>query len=75
MKNKINNEISSQQFGFKANSGSREAILCLNNITQKYLKTNRKVYVRFIDYAKAFDRVRHAEIIKCPEKIGIDGKK
>ena len=34
----------------------------------------RDVYVCFIDYAKAFDRVKHTEVIALLEKAGIDGK-
>ena len=71
---KVNKEIGETQFGFKPQSGTREAIFCLNHITQKHLQNNRKVYACFIDYAKAFDRVHHVEIINCLEKAGIDGK-
>ena len=73
-KRKINTEIEETQFGYRAQNGTREAIFCLNNINQKYLQNNKKVYACFIDYAKAFDRVHHIEIIKCLEKVGIDGK-
>ena len=32
------------------------------------------MYVCFIDYAKAFDRVKHENLIKCLKEIGLDGK-
>ncbi|GFR93647.1 retrovirus-related Pol polyprotein LINE-1 [Elysia marginata] len=41
---------------------------------QKYIGCNKEIYACFIDYAKAFDRVQHSEMIRILEKIGIDGK-
>ena len=41
-------------------------------------KSNREtkdLYICVIDYVKAFDRVKHQELIKVLEQIGIDGKK
>ena len=33
-----------------------------------------RIYICFIDYEKAFDRVKHAKIIECMENLDIDGK-
>ena len=41
---------------------------------QKYQKVQRDIYACFIDYAKAFDKVRHSQMIECLKKIGTDGK-
>ena len=71
---KIDTEVGDVQFGFRQHTGTREAIFCLNNATQKYIGHQKEIYACFIDYAKAFDRVHHAEIIKCLEKVGVDGK-
>ena len=43
-------------------------------LAQKELEVQRDIYVCFIDYAKAFDRVKHTEVIASLEKAGIDGK-
>jgi len=32
------------------------------------------VYICFIDYTKAFDRVNHTELIECVKEIGVDNK-
>ena len=74
IKCKLNSEIGKEQFGFRPNSGTRDAILCYNIIAQKELEVHRDIYVCFIDYAKAFDRVKHTEVIAALEKAGIDGK-
>ena len=38
------------------------------------IEVDQDLFACFIDYSKAFDRVHHAELITCLEKIGIDGK-
>lgn len=74
MKSRIDSEVGDTQFGFRPESGTREAIFCLNTACQKYRENKKDIYACFIDYAKAFDRVHHKEIINCLEKIGVDGK-
>ena len=34
----------------------------------------KDLYACFIDYAKAFDRVKHSEIVEARAKTGMDGK-
>ena len=67
-------EVGDEQFGFRAGSGTREGIFCFNILAQKHLEINRDLYVCFIDYAKAFDRVKHLQFIECLNKIEVDGK-
>ncbi|GFS16711.1 retrovirus-related Pol polyprotein LINE-1 [Elysia marginata] len=43
-------------------------------IIERTLELNKDLYVRFIDYTKAFDRVRHEEIITILQQLNIDGK-
>ena len=74
IKYKIDNEIGEEQFGFRANNGTREATFCFNIISQKFITVLKEIYACFIDYSKAFDRVHHSQIVECLEKIGIDGK-
>lgn len=71
---KLFNESGNYQFGFKKGSGTREAIFCMRMITEKCLEKGKDIYCCFIDYAKAFDRVHHLQLINCLEQIGIDGK-
>ena len=71
---KLDKEVGETQFGFRANKGTREGIFCMNILAQKHIEVNKELYVCFIDYSKAFDRVHHAKLIECLEKVGIDGK-
>ena len=43
-------------------------------MTQKHIEVMKEMYLCFIDYAKAFDRVKHENFIKCLKQIGLDDK-
>ena len=43
-------------------------------MAQKHLEVKKEMYICFIDYAKAFDRVKHEKLIDCLKDIGLDGK-
>lgn len=74
IKVKIYNEIAENQSGFMPRKGTREGIFSLRMVAERYLEKKKNIYVCFIDYEKAFDRVNHAELINCLKKIGLDGK-
>ena len=40
-------------------------------IGEKYIALNKKVYVCYIDYEKAFDRVNHEKLIDALKRIGV----
>ena len=74
LKRKTGAVIEEEQFGFKKNSGTKEAIFTLRNIIEGHFAKGREVYGCFIDYAKAFDRVKHEKLIEILENLGVDGK-
>ena len=69
---KINTEVGPEQTGFRKNSGTREGIFNLKIIVEKYIDVNKDVYACFIDYAKAFDSVKHGLLVQCMQNINID---
>ena len=71
---KIDKEVSRLQSGFRAEMGTREGIFNLRTICERTLEVNQDVYICFIDYKKAFDRVNHSKMIECLSGIGVDGK-
>ena len=71
---KINSEVGSNQFGSRPGSGTREGLFCFNTIAQKHVDVDQDLYTCFMDYSKAFDRIHHATLIECLEKIGVDGR-
>ena len=74
VRNKINPEIAEEQCGFVEGKGTTNAIFILRTLIERALEIQKDVYLCFIDYTKAFDRVRHDEIIKELTKLKIDGK-
>ena len=46
----------------------------LHTINERYLEKQKDVYICFIDYEKAFDRVNHDKLIEKLKLAGLDGK-
>ena len=53
----MNNTIGEQQAGFRKDYSTVDHIFTLLAIVQKQLSLNRKLYVAFIDFEKAFDSI------------------
>lgn len=71
---KAEERIGKTQFGFRTGIGTREAIFSLSQITEKAMEMNIPLFLCFIDYEKAFDRIRHDKLIEILKKIGLDSK-
>lgn len=67
-------QLSETQFGFRNALGTREALFAVQVMFQRCRDVNVDIYACFIDYHKAFDRVKHDKLINVLEKIGIDDK-
>jgi len=46
------------QYGFRRGVGTRDAIAIMRAITERCIKHNQTVYVYFVDYEKAFNRIK-----------------
>ena len=71
---KIDNEVSQLQSGFRTGSGTGQGIFNPRTVCEQATDLGKDVYICFIDYTKAFDRVKHSKIIECLSEIGIDDK-
>ena len=69
---KIDSNVGREQAGFRRNSGTREGVFNLRILVERYLEMSKNVYACFIDYSKAFDTVKHTELIKCLQTTDID---
>ena len=58
----LDQELPAEQAGFRRGRGTRDQIANICHIMEKSLEFQRNVYFCFIDYAKAFDYVRHNAI-------------
>ena len=74
MQGKIEAELDDAQSGFRQGKGTREGLLNLRLICERHLEVQKYVYICFLDYEKAFDRVRHEPLMQCLSEIGVDGK-
>ena len=52
-------------------AGTRNAIFVLRVITKRPVEMQKDIYMCFIDYAKAFDKVRHQELFEDLDKLDL----
>ena len=74
MRNNILPEISETQFGFMADKGTRNAIFALRTLMERAIEVQKDLYLCFIDYSKAFDKVGHSDLFDILQGINCDGK-
>ena len=67
-------EISVNQYGFMKDCGTRNAIFLIRMLSERAIEHQQDLYMVFIDYTKAFDRVKHKELFKMLKNIQIDEK-
>uniref|UniRef100_A0A8D8Q762 Craniofacial development protein 2 n=1 Tax=Cacopsylla melanoneura TaxID=428564 RepID=A0A8D8Q762_9HEMI len=66
--------VANTQFGFMKGVGTRDALFSLQVLFQRCRDVNCDIYACFVDYQKAFDRIRHEKMIEILKTIGMDGK-
>ena len=67
IENRIDPTLSQTQFGFRGKKGTRGAVTLFKILIQRALEVNRKIYVCFVDYKKALDRVEHCKLVNMLE--------
>ena len=73
-RSKVRPEISEEQYGFMEDRGTRNAIFMMRSIAERAIEMQRDLYVCFIDYTKAFDKVRHKNLMQILNNLDLDGK-
>ena len=71
---KCEEQIAPNQFGFVNAVGTREALFGVQILFQKCRDVSCDVFACLIDYKKAFDRVRHEQMMEVLKRTGNDGK-
>ena len=64
--------VGEDQFGFRKGRGTRDAIAVLRTLGERSLQHDKDVYVCYVDYEKAFDRVQWNKLMRVLERIGVD---
>ena len=55
----IERQLDDSQLGFRAKRGTIEAVTQLHILGERMMEKQKSLYVCFIDYTKAFDRIRY----------------
>ena len=74
IRTKIRPQISDEQFGFVTGKGTSNALFSLRVITERAIEVQKDVFACFVDYEKAFDKVKHAELFNMLKGLDLDGK-
>ncbi|GFO02005.1 endonuclease-reverse transcriptase [Plakobranchus ocellatus] len=74
MRQSLGPEISPNQFGFMLDKGTRNAIFTLSMHMERCIEMQKDLHLWFIDYSKAFDKMRHVEMFRMLDKLDNDGK-
>ena len=69
----VNNITGKHQAGFEKNYSTIDHMFTLLALVQKQLSLNRKLYVAFIDFEKAFDAINGKLLLAVLLKNGING--
>ena len=64
--------IGKTQFGFRKGCGTRDAIGVMRMLVERSLEYDNEVFVCFVDFEKAFDRVNWIKMMEILKKIGVD---
>ena len=71
LKGKAGDYIRKTQFGFKRECGTRDTIRVMRMLSEM-LDHGKELFVCFVDYEKAFDRVNWVKIMGILKDLGID---
>ncbi|GFN73579.1 endonuclease-reverse transcriptase [Plakobranchus ocellatus] len=74
VRTKILPEISETQFGFRADKDTRNAIFALRILMERTIEVQKDLYLCFIDYSSAFDKVRHSDLFDTFLRQNCDDK-
>jgi len=72
--NRIEEQLDYDQYGFRKNKGTREAILSLRVMLEKQIDRQKKTFMAFVDLEKAFDNVNWKVLFNIMNNVGIDIK-
>jgi len=61
-----------EDLGFRRGVVTRDALRVMCVLTERYIEHNQTVYVGFVNYEKAFDRIDWKKMIKILNNNGVD---
>ncbi|XP_042883267.1 uncharacterized protein LOC122260182 [Penaeus japonicus] len=73
-RSRIRPEIGNVQYGFVQDAGPRNAIWMVRMLSERAIEMQKDLFMCFIDYTKAFDKVQHEELLRLLQGLDLDGK-
>jgi len=64
--------IGKTQFGFRKGCGTRKAISVMRTLCERSLEHDNDVFICFVDFEKAFDRVDWLKMLNILKELGVD---
>ena len=74
IESRIDEQLEDDQFGFRRNRGTREAILSLKLIIEERMRVGKSTCIAFVDLEKAFDNVEWNKMFDILKKTGLKYK-
>ena len=74
IKNKTESVLSEAQAGFRPGRGTADQLFVLRQIIESYIENGKELYVCYIDFEKAFDRVWQTGLWHCMAFFGFPDK-
>jgi len=67
----VDSSLTEDQFGFRKQRGTREAILALRQVIEKQNRKSKPTIIAFVDLEKAFDNVKWKTLFQILKKSGM----
>lgn len=73
-RNRIRPGTGIEQCGFIENTGARNAISTVHMLSERAIEMQEDMHMGFIDYTRAFDKIKHEDLLKVLECLFLNGK-
>jgi hypothetical protein len=67
----IDNETQATQYGFRAKRSTTQAIYIVRRAIDMAERAGTQLFTTFLDWEKAFDRIKQNKIVEALQRIGI----
>ena len=74
LRSKLLPKIDDRQFGFKKGKGTRNAVFVMTQLSERAIEMSKDIYLTYIYYEKAFDRVKHDTLFREFGRTGVYDK-
>ena len=68
----MNETVDNVQFSFRKGLRTRNATFMLIIVMERAMEKQKDLFMCFVDFEKAFDRVQHGLIVESLRELGVD---